>query len=100
MFWERFTYLCDLHGVKPARVCRDIGVNYNSASNWKARGTTPKREVLHKLAEYFNVAESFFYAESVEPEDSRQLKKALDLVSQVPEDKLQRVIDFVSGLLS
>ena len=103
MFWEKFTELCSIYGVKPARVCREIGVSYNSASNWKARGTTPNREVLHKLEEYFNVGDGYFFTDRKEPQEeemSRQRKTALDLIDQVPEDKLQRVIDFVSGLLS
>lgn len=101
MFWERFAELCSQYGVKPARVCKEIGVSYNSAANWKARGTTPNRDVLHKLEEYFNVGDGYF-TQKAEPilDESRQRKTALDLVSQVPEEKLQRVIDFVSGLLT
>ena len=103
MFWKNFEELCRQFGVSPSRVCREIGMSENTASNWKTRGNTPKTEVIHKLAEYFNVAESYFYTgQKVEQSDeqSRQRKTALDLVNQVPEEKLQRVIDFVSGLLS
>lgn len=102
MFWENFERICRQFGVSPSRVCKEIGMSENTASNWKTRGNTPKSEIIHKLAEYFNVAESYFYTgQTAEPTDtSRQRKTALDLVSQVPEEKLQRVIDFVSGLIS
>lgn len=103
MFWKNFEELCRQFGVSPSRVCREIGMSENTASAWKTRGNMPRTEIIHKLAEYFNVSESYFYTEQKAEQNtemSRQRKTALDLIDQVPEEKLQRVIDFVSGLLS
>lgn len=103
-FWLNFYDLCVRFDVKPSAVCKAIGLSPNTASNWKNLGTVPNHKVIHNLAEYFNCAESYFFLtpgqQEVSADASAQLKKALDLVSQVPEEKLQRVIDFVSGILS
>lgn len=53
-FYSNFVKLCELHGVAPSVVVREIGLNNSSATYWK-RGSIPKHSTIIKLANYFNV---------------------------------------------
>ena len=50
MFFDNFQRVCDERGVKPGRVCLNIGLSKNASSNWKSNHTIPKEDVLEKLA--------------------------------------------------
>lgn len=56
MFYDRFVSLCDDKGVKPSVAAREIGFNKSTVSAWKRNGTTPNREILSKIANYFAVS--------------------------------------------
>ncbi|MBU5625690.1 helix-turn-helix transcriptional regulator [Oscillibacter sp. MSJ-2] len=55
MFYDQFYSQCEIRGITPTQVARDIGIRQSTVSMWKKQGTTPKYDTLKKLAEYFGV---------------------------------------------
>ena len=54
--WEIFEKLRNEKDVTAAEICRTIGIDPSSLSNWKKGRYTPKADKLQKLAEYFGVS--------------------------------------------
>lgn len=55
MFYDRFIELCRKSGVKPTPLVMQMGLSSSNVSQWK-KGSTPRPEVLKRLADYFNVS--------------------------------------------
>lgn len=55
MFYDKLKELCDEKGVKPSRVAVECGFSKGTVSHWKNDGTVPQREILLKIAEFFDV---------------------------------------------
>lgn len=56
MFYNIFKELCDANQVKPSVAAREMGFDKSTVSAWKRNGSTPNREILTKIAEYFHVS--------------------------------------------
>lgn len=56
MFYDKFIELCNKKKVLPAKVATECGFNRASITNWKNNGYTPRRDILMKLAAYFDVS--------------------------------------------
>ena len=61
--YEKFSKLLEARGVSSYRVAKDIGFMPSVFSDWKAGRSTPKRDKIQKIADYFNVPISYFYGE-------------------------------------
>ena len=59
MFWNKFISLCNNNGVSPNEVCKRLGFSNATATKWK-NGALPRDTTLSKIAEYFDLPESFF----------------------------------------
>lgn len=55
MFWGNFVLLCDINGIKPNKVCKDLGFSSATSTHWK-NGKIPKIDKVQKIADYFNVS--------------------------------------------
>lgn len=55
MFYDRFIELCRKSGIKPTPLVMQMGLSSSNVSQWK-KGSTPRPEVLKRLADYFNVS--------------------------------------------
>lgn len=58
MFWSKLIELCDLKGLKPNQIGKELGISSASFTKWK-NGTMPNAEMLIKLAKYFDVPLDF-----------------------------------------
>lgn len=58
MFYDRFIELCDKKGIKPTPLVTGMGLSSSNVSQWK-KGSTPRPEVIQRLAEYFGVSVSY-----------------------------------------
>lgn len=58
MFYDRFIKLCNEKGIKPTPLVVGMGLSSSNVSQWK-KGSTPRPEVLQRLAEYFGVSVSY-----------------------------------------
>lgn len=55
MFFDRYSLLCKNSCKTPTGVAVSLGVSRATVNYWK-KGNTPKREILLKIADYFNVS--------------------------------------------
>lgn len=58
MFYDRFIELCNEKGIRPTPLVVGMGLSSSNVSQWK-KGSTPRPEVLQRLAEYFGVSVSY-----------------------------------------
>ena len=56
MFYDKLKELCNKKGVKPSRVAIECGFSKGTVSHWKNDGTIPQRDILLKIANYFDVS--------------------------------------------
>lgn len=56
----KFEELLEQKGITAYRVSKDIGISPNCFSQWKHGRTTPKTNILLKIAEYFGVTIEYF----------------------------------------
>lgn len=55
MFYDRFIELCRIKDIKPTPLVVGMGLSSSNVSQWK-KGSTPRAEVVAKLADYFGVS--------------------------------------------
>lgn len=63
MFFDKLDKLCKEKSVSMTKLVLDIGMSKSAVTYWKNNDTTPKAEVLQKIADYFNVSISYFFDE-------------------------------------
>lgn len=82
VFYDRFIQLCKERNIKPTPLIVELGLSSSNAAQWK-KGSTPRPQVLQKIADYFGVPISYFY-ETLEtekaPANSDERKDVLDEV--------------------
>lgn len=107
MFKKNFIRLCNKNNVAPTVVCQQIGLTSASYSKWTDE-SVPRKATLMKLADYFGVT-----VEDLLAEDPSRIEKApvyderleqdvariLELVAQLPEDKLAFVIELMENMV-
>lgn len=59
LFFDKFVHMCKINHVAPTKVIEEIGLNKSNYTFWK-EGSIPRSPTIAKLANYFNVAPSFF----------------------------------------
>lgn len=58
--YNKFEELLKKKGITAYRVSKDTGISSNCFSQWKHGRTTPKTNILLKIAEYFGVTVEYF----------------------------------------
>ena len=100
--YEIFEQLCRERGVTARYVATTLGIGQSSFSDWK-RGSKPRNDKLKKIADFFGVTVEYLMTgkEKNTPVDESVLDATLiAMLQELPEDKIQRVKDFVSGMLA
>lgn len=77
MFYDRFIQLCRERDVRPTPLIVELGLSSSNAAQWK-KGSTPRPQVLQRIAEYFGVPVSYFY-ETDEKASTRAIKGERDI---------------------
>lgn len=106
MFYDLYCALCKQKNVKPTRAAIEIGLSKGLPSTWKKSGTTPQREQLIKIAEYFEVSVDYLLGKEKSPaikdDDEAQISdEVLELakiISDLPEDKKKTMLDLIDLL--
>ena len=127
MFYEKLQSLCAKNGVSVTKMCQEIGLATSAPVRWK-RGSVPNMTTLFKIAEYFGIEPEYFLAdnytsyvewlaekkhmsvaqvispkwmeEETQPVEPDPYGVLLPLLKQLTPAQVQRVKDFISGLLS
>ena len=101
MFYDNYLRLCELHNEKPTTVAKKVGCTSSNVALWK-KGSTPRMEVLEKIANYFNVsAKVLLFGETDDPQAKENAlnfnvegwndlqKAAIQFVLSLPPEKLE-----------
>lgn len=59
MFYDMFCALCAEKNLTPSGAAAKIGFNRASVTVWKNKGSTPKQELLVKIADFFQVSTDY-----------------------------------------
>lgn len=80
MFFDQLQQLCKSKGVSMTKLVTDIGMSKSAVTYWKNTDTTPKTEVLQKIADYLNTPISYFFDENKKEKspDNAEDKVTLD----------------------
>lgn len=99
MFYDKLKELCASKSIKPSRVAIECGFSKSAVSHWKSDGTIPQREILSKIADYFNVSVDYLLGNEEQKQASvsdNDIKFALfgEVADEIPDEKLQEVKNF------
>lgn len=73
MFYDLYVSLCKREQKKPYAVAKEIGLTNSNVAQWK-KGSTPRPEVIKRIADYFDVSVEFLLGQKEKPSaDSREL---------------------------
>ena len=105
MFYQRYLELCEKNGERPYALVLKLGAKSNSiVDQWK-KGSSPRPEMLKKIADYFNV--SIGYLMGLEEKEKPALPKESELDSllisrlvQLSPEEQEKVDAFVQGLIA
>lgn len=60
MFYEKYIELCKQTNKRPYSVSKELGLSSSNVAQWQ-KGSTPRPQVLQRIADYFGVPVSYFY---------------------------------------
>lgn len=64
MFYEKYMKLCQVTGKRPYAVSKELGLSSSNVAQWQ-KGSTPRPQVLQRIADYFGVPVSYFYESGI-----------------------------------
>ena len=99
--------LCAEHGITPYRMCKDTGIQPSVMTDLKmGRRQTVKAETAAKIANYFNVSVEYLIGQEPKEkpagqttdEPNEKILKFVEILRELPEDKLDLVIEMSKAL--
>lgn len=107
MFYDRFKELCDENKISPSAVAKDLDISKSSVTYWKDKNTSPREDILIKIADYFKVSIDYLLGQSdtkKQPTKDDRLSQIRKLIvkmySELTPDKQQAVLDYIRFLAS
>lgn len=105
--YENIITLCEEKGIKGGKMCTDIGMSKGILTDLKmGRQTGISAANAQKIASYFGVSVGYLLGEEEkeekpvqEDELSENLKKLIDFVKTVPEDKQELVLKLMRTIV-
>ena len=74
MFYDQLQQLCKEKGISMTKLVTDIGMSKSAVTYWRKTDTTPKAEIVQKIADYFEVPViSFFEEKESTPDDIEKI---------------------------
>lgn len=108
MFYDLYCSLCKQKNIKPTRAAIEIGLSKGLPSTWKRSGTTPQREQLVKIAEYFDVSVDYLLGKEKTPainnDDGSKTgsfdkgKIAADIMSRLSQENQDAALNYLRYL--
>ena len=88
MIIDRILNLLDEKKIKAADLCRYIGINTSTMTNWKNRGTDPPAKLIIPICEFLDVSCDFLLTgtEKVLHPYSSEDSEWLSLIHQLPKE--------------
>ncbi|SMC41265.1 helix-turn-helix transcriptional regulator [Papillibacter cinnamivorans] len=103
MFYDIYKSLCEKKGISPSRAAEEMSFNRSSVSNWKKNGYTPRREILVKIADYFDTTvdsllgenDSSIHEHFFELLKDEKFRELAELFSQLSPESARETINYV-----
>lgn len=103
--YEKIYQLCEEKGIKPGKLCTEIGIPKSTLTELKTgRTRSLSTHTLSKIAQYFNVSLGFF-DESFDPVDGtrdelfQKRKLLFDMSQRATEEQLDSFIVMFKALI-
>lgn len=81
MFYNRFVELCQKNNLSPSKAATLIGFNRSSVSMWKSQGYTPRREILVKIADFFDVSIDYLVGKTEDTAEDSLSEKETEMLN-------------------
>lgn len=105
MFYDRFIELCNQKNIKPTPLVVGMGLSSSNVSQWK-KGSTPRPEVLAKLADYFGVSVEYLLTGEQKEKPAHNVdelsdlkKQAHSLIDGISDEKLKEYMPALERIL-
>ena len=104
MFYQRYLELCEKSGERPYSLVLKLGAKSNSiVDQWK-KGSSPRPEMLKKIADYFGVSIGYLMGLEEEkpalPKESELDSALVSRLVQLSPEEREKVDAFVQGLIA
>lgn len=107
MFYDVYISLCKRDGKKPSPVAVELGLRTSNVAQWK-KGSTPRPEVLKKVAAYFNVPISYLLETDDKgiknppavSDEGNKKELLIKYINHMNQDQLDQAGAFLKWLLS
>lgn len=92
MFYEKYMKLCQKAGKRPYAVSKELGLGSSNVAQWQ-KGSTPRPQVLQKIADYFGVSVAYLMGDD-EPKETplvngdQELTDYLEMLKTRPECRM------------
>ena len=102
MITQRILSLLEEKSLTATDLCRAIGINTSTMTNWKNRGTDPPAKMIIPICEFLGVSSDYLLTgkkrnsnQSVPSEDSEWLA----LIHQLPHESAEALIIAVAAMI-
>lgn len=97
MFYDLYNFLCKQAQKKPYTVAKEIGLTNSNVAQWK-KGSTPRPEVIKKIADYFGVSVEFLLEQKEKPSaDGEELtpeeKELYEILDSCGPDMVKAILE-------
>ena len=104
--YKIFESLLHERGVTAYKVAKATGISTASLTDWKKGRSSPKADKLQKIADYFGVSVDYLLgnepkekpAGQTTDEPNEKILKFVEILRELPEDKLDLVIEMSKAL--
>lgn len=105
MFYDRYIELCEKNNKKPYAVAKELGLSNSNVAQWK-KGSTPRKEVVQRIAEYFNVSVAYLLTGEAQKEKppgegelTKDQKEIMDKLKKLDEKSLEKISKLIDVML-
>lgn len=112
---DRLNVLFDADPRNDTSIGDALGVSKQTVSAWRKGQRSPKKSIVTKIAEYYNVDEAWIYGYDlptpsfltekakeapIPPEENERIAMITSLLNDLPEDRQEEVLRYVQFLAS
>lgn len=102
MFWDNFLFYCNQKGVAPNVAAQSVGIKSSgTVTGWK-NGAIPRRGVLKKLAQYFEISVSDLAGDEQKEKPapdwdglSPAKQKLLDMIDDLSNEQCEKLFGII-----
>lgn len=95
--YDSIKALCDAKGVKPGKMCVDLGLSKSLMTDLKSgrkKGITNRTAIV--IADYFGVSVDEVFGQEKIPTEGEDIKEYLELLRERPETRM--LLDYSKGI--